>query len=50
MATENGSFQEVKLVLFAVVQGINTLLDDRKNVSNTGSKSWEKNQVPLKRN
>ncbi len=29
-ATEKGSFQEVKLAMFAVVQGINTLIDDRK--------------------
>jgi diguanylate cyclase len=29
-ATEKGSFQEVKLALFAVVQGINTLIDERK--------------------
>ena len=29
-ATEEGSFQEVKLALFAVVQGINTLIEDRK--------------------
>ena len=29
-ATEGGSFQEVKHALFAVVQGINTLIDERK--------------------
>lgn len=29
-ATEGGSFQDVKLALFAVVQGINALIDERK--------------------
>jgi len=29
-ATEGGSFQDVKQALFAVVQGINTLIDERK--------------------
>lgn len=49
-ATEGGSFQDVKQALFAVVEGINTLIDERKKRQQQRLKNLGKNCAPLKRN
>ena len=49
-ATEGGSIQDVKQALYAVVQGINTLIDERKNRQQQRLKNWGKNYMLFKKN
>jgi hypothetical protein len=50
-ATEGGSFSELKQALLSVVQGMNSVIDERKkNANNSGSSVLVRNCVLWSRN